>query len=139
MVEYSKEELWSLCEQLPENLKEAIFSAKTAKIIEQTTKKYNLKKEKVSGVAKYTGYVLLGLLPPNELANALEKELEIKAETAENISQELNQLVFLPLKGTLELLYKDEQEKENNKEIKNKGKRKDFSSLTKDPYREPIE
>lgn len=132
--EYSKEELWELYESLPENLQEAIFSQETAGDIYEACSKNGVKDEKVSEVSKYVGYVLLGLLSPDEFEKTLREKLTMENELAEKISREITRLVFYPLKETLESIYKTEiAPVPEPREETSKGKAK------KDAYREPVE
>lgn len=106
--EYPIEEAWKLYEKLPPDLKEAIFSESTAEDIWNICIRNGIEDERIPQIAKYTGRVLLGLLPPNELQETLEKELEIESEIAKRISREIARYVFFPVKHSLEELYKIE-------------------------------
>lgn len=106
--EYSLEETWKLYEKLPQDLKETIFSESTAEDIWNICDRNEIPGEKISEVARYTGRVLLGLLPPNEFQEALEKELGIESETAKKVAREIARYVFFPVKSSLEELYKIE-------------------------------
>jgi hypothetical protein len=106
--EYPLEETWKLYEKLPSDLKEAIFSESTAEDIWNICERNEIPGEKISEIARYTGRVLLGLLPPNEFQETLEKELGIESETAKRVSREITRYVFFPVKSSLEELYKIE-------------------------------
>ena len=104
--EYTKEQLWKLYEKLPEELKEATFSMKTADSIWDVCEKNEV--EEVSIVAKYAGYVLMGVLSPEDFQETIEKELGLEKEVAKKIAQEINRFIFYPVKPLLEELYKIE-------------------------------
>jgi hypothetical protein len=104
--EYSKEELWKLYEKLPQELKEAIFSEETAEDIWNICERNGIEDERVSGVARYTGRVLMGLIPPDEFQENLEKELKLKKSQAKKLAQEINRFIFFPVKASLEKIYK---------------------------------
>lgn len=106
--EYSKEEVWKLYEKLPKELKEAIFSKETADRIWEICSRNEIEDERISEIARYTGRVLMGLLPPNELEDTLVKELKLNKETAKKVSQEINRFILYPVKVNLEELYKIE-------------------------------
>jgi hypothetical protein len=147
--EYPKEELQKIYEALPEDLKEALFSEKTADDIYDVCVENGLE-EKNSEIAKYVGYVLLGLLSPDEFEKALKEKLSLENGLAKKVSQQMYRLVFYPLKNSLEPLYKikmapptptsettvpqKELPKEElaKEEISKKRKEKDI-------YREPID
>ncbi len=103
--DYPKEELQKIYEALPQDLKEALFSEKTADDIHNVCVENGLE-EKNLELAKYIGYVLLGLLSPDEFEKTLKEKLTIADELALKISQEITRLVFFPLKTSLEPLYK---------------------------------
>jgi len=107
--EYTKEELWKIYEKLPEELKEAIFSGETAENIFNICTRYGIEEgEKISKVAKYVGRVLMGLLPPNEFQETLERELNLEKEVAKGIGREIEMLIFYPVRTHLEEIYKIE-------------------------------
>lgn len=139
--EYSKEQLWKLYEALPEELKEAIFSEETANGIHETCKRNGLEEEKIPEVAKYTGYVLLGLLSPDEFEKTLKEKVMLTNDLAKKINQEITRFIFFPLRTTLEMLYKTEikpvgkprpAEKPSLEAMEKERPRKDI-------YREPLE
>lgn len=103
--EYPKEELQKIYEALPDDLKEALFSDKTAGDIYDVCVENGLE-EKNLETAKYVGYVLLGLLSPNEFEKTLKEKLALKNDVAKKVSQEIYRFVFFPLKSSLEPLYK---------------------------------
>lgn len=110
MPDYSPEQLWPLYEKLPEDLKEAIFSEKTANLIHDICTKNGMEKE-MSEVAKYTGYVMLGLLPPDEFQKTLKEELKLKNDLAKKVALEITRFIFFPVKESLEAIYKIKIEK----------------------------
>lgn len=142
--EYSPEQLWSLYQVLPKELQEAIFSKNTADNIYDICERNNLEKEKIREIAKYIGYTLLGILPPEELEKTLKEKLALSEEKAKKINYEINQLIFFPLKDTLALIYSHQIKNlkvENKKETPEglKVEKEEIKKPLKDIYREPIE
>ena len=136
MLDYPPEQLKKLYEKLPEKLKEAVFSKAIADNIADISEQNNLEKEKSLKLTKYVGYVFLGILPPNELEGILIKDLAINNDSAKKISDEIKQIVFSPLKESLETLYGSFNIPESSPKpapFVKKGK------LDKDTYREPLE
>ncbi len=105
---YTKEQIWKLYEKLPEELKEAVFSEETAESIWGICSRNGIEDDRISEIARYTGRVLMGLLPPDELQETLKKEMELEKEVAKKVSQEINRFIFYPVKARLEELYKIE-------------------------------
>lgn len=106
--EYLREQLWKLYEKLPEELKEAIFSSETADNIDSICKRNEVEEKKVPEVAKYTGRVLMGLLPPDEFEKTLIKDVKLKGEVAKNVTREITRFIFFPVKEVLSQVYKIE-------------------------------
>lgn len=138
MPEYSKEQLWPLYEKLPEDLKKAIFSVETADNIHEICTQNGLKGDKISGVAKYTGYVLLGILSPGDLEKTLREEVKLKNDLAQKTAWEISRFIFFPVRESLEAIYKIEitSSLKPPKEI-TPAKKPIISQ--KDVYREPVE
>jgi len=129
--EYSPEKIWKIYRNLPENLKEAIFSVETADNIYNICEKNGI--DKVSRVAKLVGYTLLGLLPPEKLQRMLKKELKITPALAKKVTQEISRFIFYPVRKSLSEIYKIET---LHQEIETASQE---SKKTQDIYREPIE
>lgn len=106
--EYSKEELWKIYKKLPQELKEAIFAEETAESVYNACEKSGVEDDRISEIARYTGRVLMGILPPESFQEAIEKNLKINEETAKKTKDEIYRFVFYPVKPALEQLYKTE-------------------------------
>ena len=138
---YPPEQLKKLYQELPEDLKKAIFSKENAYNIRKICiEKGITDKDKISDAILNTGYVLIGLLPPDEFPKVLEKELELEVYVAEEIANEIKRFIFYPVRKNLEALYgisllgKEEiDEKESSFDSSQKEK---FSQI--DSYREPM-
>jgi len=138
--EYSKEQLWKLYEKIPQELKEAIFSEDTAESIWEICSRNGIEDERISEIARYTGRVLLGILPPADFQETLEKELKLGKEVAKKVSQEINRFIFYPVKSSLEELYKIEiAPPAKPTGITPPPEEKPSAPPRKDVYREPIE
>lgn len=101
----TQEQYWQLFEKLPDELKSLILAEETAKNVFDICEGNEADIEIIPEVARYTGRVLLGLIPPDEFQKVLEKNLELNGETAKNIAQEINRFIFAPAKASLEKLY----------------------------------
>jgi hypothetical protein len=135
MPDYSKEELWELYEQLPEDLKRATFSEEVGQTIQNICSKNGVAGEDlIFNITKNVGYVFLGLLSPDEFIDVLEKELKIEKDKAESINSQITTAIFIPLKNSLEKLYgiKIEIKETAPMEEEKPEPKKD------DSYREPI-
>lgn len=104
MEEYTKEFFWDTYKTLPEELKEAIFDEKNNQIIYNICSKLGLDENQSSIVAKYTGRVLMGLLPLKDFGVTLELELNADEFLATKITQEINFSIFKHLRLALSRL-----------------------------------
>ena len=102
--EYTREQLWKLYQKLPGELKEAIFSMETADSIYDICERNEV--EEISEVAKRAGWVLLGVLSPDEFEETIEKEINLKKDKAKKIAQEISRFIFYPVKSSLEEIYR---------------------------------
>jgi hypothetical protein len=134
--EYPPEEVWKLYQTLPQELKEAIFSEETSERIWDISLRYGIEDERISEIARYTGRVLMGLLPPEEFSEVLEKEINLEKEIAEKIAFEINRFIFYPVKNRLEELYKSEIKL---RKVEPSLEEKPKAGPGGDIYREPIE
>jgi len=141
MPEYPKEQMWKIYEQLPDELKDAIFSEETSETVHNICEKNGIEEyDKISEVARLTGHVLLGLIPPNEFQENLEQQLKIKEGIAKKINFEIYRFVFYPVKESLASLYQTEitptKRMIQEKSVKKSEQKK---STKKDVYRESVE
>ncbi|MEK7172931.1 MAG: hypothetical protein AAB740_03065 [Patescibacteria group bacterium] len=102
---YPQEQTSKLFDQLPPELKAAILSPDSADSIRLICERYKIISQ-MGDLAILVGNALLGLLSPSDLPGALTKELKIPAAKAKNIAQEINRLIFYPVRSKLAELYK---------------------------------
>ena len=106
MLEYSKEQLWSLYKQLPQDLQQATFSEKIAQNIQEICNKNGIgNTDLVTKITKGVGYVFLGLLSPKKLSQFFETNLKITKEQASKITADLTEAILIPLKKNLSVMY----------------------------------
>jgi len=148
MPEYPQEQLWKIYENLPTELKKLIFSNDSAENIANVCQKNGITDdEKMSEIARLTGDVLLGIMPPAEFQKTLEKELKLKPEVAKKIDFGIYRFIFYPVKDSLAALYQTEVNvPESLEKIKNMEsasreteEKKEKKSKRKDVYRESFE
>lgn len=106
--DYSPQQIEKALQNLPEELKEAVFSMETADAIWSACEKQEIMDERMAKIAEYAGYVLMGLMLPQEFQVFLEKEIKLPKKTAEELGREINRFVFFPVKEILAQLYKTE-------------------------------
>ena len=142
--ELTKNEYWALFQKLPTHMKEFILSEDTAIDIFNVCDENKIELEKISDVAKIIGKILLGILSPDELENVLNEEINLKKPQARLMNQEIQKIIFSPIKEDLEKLYSikldipeiRKSEPYDDKEVNEITKKK---TPRKDSYRETVE
>ena len=82
----------------------------------------------------------MGLLPPNEFLETLEKELKLEKEITKGINEEVERYIFYPVKAELENLYKIEiAPPARPTGITPPPQEKPPAASKTDVYREPVE
>ena len=135
---YNKEKFWELYKKLPQELQDALFAEETGNNIYEICKR-NEVLESLDQVVDITGSVLMGLLPPEEFQENLEKELKLKKDVAKKLTQEVNRFIFYPVKTSLNQLYKIEIAPPAQMKVTPPPSEKKPIPSGKDTYREVIE
>lgn len=106
ILKYTPEQLEERYQKLPEELKDALFSVETTKLIDRIRKENKFSEKDAEKLAELVGRVLIGILPPKEFEESLKAELGIPAKSAKKIAETINSQVFDPVKESLTKLYK---------------------------------
>lgn len=90
---------------LPEDLREALYSEANSDFLWKTCNDENIPDKKIYQIAKVTGYVLLGFLHPEDVAQSIVELLKIDSQTAKSIEEALNKRIFTPLRADIDKVY----------------------------------
>ena len=101
----SQEQINERYENLPDILKETLWSAATAKRIWQLGQFYHLSDEKISLVARITGQILMGFVLLEKMSSEIQEILGIDTRVAQAISKELHQRIFSSLQEEISKAY----------------------------------
>ena len=137
---YTREQFWKLYKKLPQELKDAIFAEETNENIYNVCKRYEIL-ENHEQVIEYVGRVLIGVLSPDELQEAIEKEIKPKKDVAKKVAQEINRFIFYPVKRSLEELYNMEiiSPAQTKTTLPSATEKEKSGAKRKDTYREILE
>ncbi|MDO8577286.1 MAG: hypothetical protein Q7R55_00205 [Candidatus Wildermuthbacteria bacterium] len=148
-TEYSKERLWKAYQQLPEELREAIAFLDVADHIYEIAQNNGVDVEddqSLKTISQLVAYTLMGLLLPSDLEKELRGALNLTSATSKKIAQQLNRLVFYPVKPALEQLHKLEIEVSAKvvtpqpvEPSEQEAQTPEQKPIGDDSYREPIE
>jgi len=144
--QYTKEQIHKILQKLPEELQEAVFSMETADAIWNACTKQNISDDNRPRIAEYVGYILMGLILPQEFEQLLQKQLKLPKKIAQEIAKEISRFVFYPVKSALEQLHSIEVDTEPKKKkapLQETGEAKEQDPQEApsgpDTYREPLE
>jgi len=95
-------ERWQKYFSIPVDLQNMLFDQMFAdKIGEIVKERYQLGYENMTRVAKIIGLIFLGELAIKDFITALKNELNVDAETAKAIAQDINLAIFQPVRESL--------------------------------------
>ncbi len=98
-------QFWTIYPHLPSDIQKAIFSTENANIILKLTEEYGLENQPTSiKLAGIVGDVLLGLSKLEDIKPLLEKTYSLPKELAEKLDNDLQDLIFNPLRENLKKL-----------------------------------
>lgn len=99
--EFTKDYFWEVYKQLPEDLKEALFSDKNNEVVSHICAQAGLSEEQLAIVAKFIGRVIMGLLPLDEFPVTIELELNISQDLTSQITRQIYISIFKHLRVSL--------------------------------------
>lgn len=136
---YSKEKLWEIYKNLPEQIKEVMGSDEAADAILDVCRDNNLSGEERSVVSDAVNNILFRLSPIEDFEQILEESGKIKKEAINKIAKEINRLVFSPIKTFLRAEKKTEVGEKTREKTELKPERKSEAPQGLDTYRESVE
>ena len=115
MKNFTEEQIAQMYDNLPEDLKDAIFGLEMNEIVEKIGRENQLNIEQIGDLANETGMVMLGVTHPNEFIGNLTERLEVDKEKARAIAQEINEQVFKKVRESLRKIHniREGEEEEN--------------------------
>ena len=126
----SKDKFWDLYKDVPQDIKDLLFSEETGNIIEEICQEHKCP-ERFDSLLDCVSQALLGLIHPGELEETLINDLKFDKTQAKKLSQKINRLIFFPVKQSISLL--------NQEESKTIPQKEKPASTGEDKYREAIE
>ncbi|MEJ0001702.1 MAG: hypothetical protein WDN09_00730 [bacterium] len=110
MDEQTQKKIKEKFDSLPEAIKETIMSSRYQDDLIEVGQKYQLSTEQLGLLERETTLVLMGLTPPDEFAEELQRELAIDNVRIGQMIEDIGQKVFMPLKTLLKIMYTPEGE-----------------------------
>ena len=109
MEPLTEEQILEKYEQLPDDLKEAIFSVEMTEAIKDIGAKYELAIDKIGALANESGMVMFGATRPKDFVPNLMSRLGVDKNTANKIASDVNSQVFLKVRESLKKLHGGEE------------------------------
>ena len=116
MKNFTDQQIAQMYDNLPEDLKDAIFSVDTTSLVNMIGKKHGLAIDKIGDLANETGMVMLGVTHPNDFIGNLTDRLDVDKEKARIIAQEINEQIFKPVRESLRKIHNMREEGEEQEE-----------------------
>jgi len=105
MLTISRQQALKRWDTIPEALHVALFSDANTDFIRKTCEAEHVPAEKISDIAGIAGYVLLGFLHPEDLAEELKEATGINPQVCTSVASAINSRIFTPLKSELDKIY----------------------------------
>lgn len=115
MQNFTEEQISQMYDNLPEDLKEAVFSVDMNDVVEKIGRGHQLNIDKIGDLANETGMVMLGVTHPNEFIGNLTDRLEVDKEKARAIGGEINEQIFKKVRESLRKIHNMREEEEEQK------------------------
>src|SRR3990167_6379620 len=115
MKNFTEEQIAQMYDNLPEDLKDAIFGLEMNEIVERIGRENQLNIEQIGDLANETGMVMLGVTHPNEFIGNLTERLEVDKEKARAIAGGINEQVFKKVRESLRKIHNMREEAEEEK------------------------
>jgi len=105
MTTPTQDQAFQRWDALPDNLREAICFEANSDFVWKVCTDENLSEEKKHVVSRVVGYVFLGFLHPEDIAQELKDRLDLDTKTANTIEDALNKRIFVPLRADIDKIY----------------------------------
>ena len=112
MKNFTEEQIAQMYDNLPEDIKDAIFGLEMNEIVEKIGRENQLNIEQIGDLANETGMVMLGVTHPNEFIGNLADRLEVDKEKARVIAQEINEQIFKKVRDSIRKIHNMREEEE---------------------------
>jgi len=107
-MSYSKEQLYEIYRGLPEEIQDVMASMNSTYTIRTIGQKYGLHIDKIGELSDEIGLTMLGLTKSDDFLVHIKNRLQLDQTTAEQITREVNEQIFLPIRESLMKLHANE-------------------------------
>ncbi|MDP3989453.1 MAG: hypothetical protein Q8P93_04430 [bacterium] len=104
------EEFHAVYSKLPERIKDAANSERTTHVVEALVEKYKLHIDQGGKLTDVISKVFFGMIRPEEFSSHLAEALDISRTMANEITKDVNEAIFIPIRRELQELHEKERE-----------------------------
>jgi len=97
----TREEFFAIYKGLPKDLKESLFAEETAEKILVIKEKYAIDDSSFSTLVRIIGRVMIGMIEIKNFIQTIVELAQITPQQAAAIAQDINQLIFQPVRESL--------------------------------------
>jgi len=105
MLKVSQQQVINRWDSLPDNIREALSSEQNANILWRICEIQHIPKEKIYTIATLVGDIILGFIHSEDLAQEIQKDLNLNSEIANSIAAEIDRKIFALIRADLEKVY----------------------------------
>ena len=105
MITPTQDQALQRWDTLPDNLREALCFDANSEFIQKTCGDEHIPEEKISKVSMVSGYVLMGFLHPEDVAQELKERIGLDTQTANSLEAALNKRIFATLRTDIDKVY----------------------------------
>ena len=109
--------------KLPKGIKDAILATDLKEKFKTITVKHKLQLDQAADIENETMFVMLGLEHPDDYTENIKREAELTNEEALKITEEVNRVIFLPIRGILRELHEEKSDVEEKQEEEERAQR----------------
>lgn len=103
---YTQAQIDAMFAGLPEDVKDAMSSVDTVRVMAEIQKKYNLHIDQAGELSTDGALLMVGALRPQEFIRQIETNARLSHETAVKIAAEINEKIFRPVRESLMHIHK---------------------------------
>lgn len=98
------------------DVREAYGSIEYEKVLDEVEKKFQLHIDQAGALSNEVFLLMLGLTQPQEFTGKVKSAVNVSDEIAKQVSQEVNEKIFRPIRTSLMKIHKMVDEKEEQEE-----------------------
>jgi len=100
-MDYTNEQIEKKYAALPDDIREAMSSINIAQSVENIGKSHSLHVDQIGQLMDEVSFIMLGLMHPSDFISNIQKSINIDSTKAQEITKDINERIFRPIKSSL--------------------------------------